>query len=69
MYFLGLCEEKCGNLEAALVALESSREIEPADIFTYEALAMIRHARREFDAERRLREIIERLRRRPQATH
>lgn len=63
-YYLGICEDKCGRSEAALQALEKARELEPAVVGIYEALAGIRHARKEFDAERRLREDIARLQRR-----
>jgi predicted CXXCH cytochrome family protein len=62
-HHLGLCENNCGNVAAAIRALEKAREIDPSSVGSCEALAMIHQARKEFDAERRLRDEIARLKR------
>jgi predicted CXXCH cytochrome family protein len=58
---LGLCENNCGRVPAALRALEKACEIDPASIGSYEARAAIHQVRKETAAERQLREVIERL--------
>jgi hypothetical protein len=62
-YYLGISESNVGNPEAAIEALEKSREIDRSNEGTYEALAAIHHVRKEFAAEKRLRDDIDRLRR------
>ena len=53
--YLGLAENDCGDAPAAIRALETSCRLDPASPGPYEALAAIHHARREFDAEDRVR--------------
>ena len=60
-HLLGLVENNCGNIEAAIRALETSSGLDPAAPGPYEALAAIHHARREFDAEDRVRARLEQL--------
>jgi cytochrome c-type biogenesis protein CcmH/NrfG len=55
-YYLGLCESNCGRVDAALAALDKSRSIDPTSPGTYVALAAIHRARKEFDAERQVKE-------------
>jgi predicted CXXCH cytochrome family protein len=62
-YYLGISDSNCGNAEAAIEALEKSREIDRSNEGTYEALAAIHHARKDFGAEKRLRDDIARLKR------
>jgi tetratricopeptide (TPR) repeat protein len=60
-HYLGMCENNCGSVEAGIRALEKACEIDPASVGSYEALALIHQARKEFDAERQLRDEIARL--------
>jgi tetratricopeptide (TPR) repeat protein len=60
-FYLGMCEEKCGQSRAAIQALERARHLEPGVVEIYEALAAIQHHLGEFEAERRLKRDIERL--------
>ena len=60
-YFLGLSEERCGNLSEALRALERALELEPAVVEIYEALARIHKAQNNLPEEQRLRSKILRL--------
>ncbi|MBS0204340.1 MAG: hypothetical protein JSS49_15660 [Planctomycetes bacterium] len=62
-YFLGLSEERCGNLSDALRALERALELEPAAVETYEALARIHKAQNHVSEEQRLRTRILQLKR------
>ncbi len=65
-YYLGICESNSGNPDAAIEALEKSREIDPTNEGTYEALASFHHEREDFAAEKRVRDDIDRLHRRAQ---
>lgn len=62
-HHLGLCENNCGSVEAGVRALERAREIDPASIGSYEALAPIHQVRKELSAKQRLRDEIARLKR------
>ena len=55
-HYLGLCENNCGNVPAALAALEESCRLDPASTGPYSTLADIHHARHDYAAERRARE-------------
>jgi len=55
-YFLGLCENNCGRIDAALAALDQSRSIDPTSTGTYVALAAIHHARKDFAAEEQVKD-------------
>jgi tetratricopeptide (TPR) repeat protein len=61
---LGLCENRLENGEAAIRALEKSREIDPSSLAACTALVAIYNARHEFNLERRLNDEIVRLKRR-----
>lgn len=63
-YYLGLSENNCGNAEAAIAALQRSRELDPSSTGTCEALVMLHHVRNEKQAERQLNDEIARLARR-----
>jgi Flp pilus assembly protein TadD len=60
-HYLGLCENNCGSVDASVRALQRSREIDPASPGPCEALAVIQHVRKEFGAEKELRDEIARL--------
>jgi Tfp pilus assembly protein PilF len=61
MYHLGLCQNNCGDVDAAIRSLESSCAIDPTNVGSFEALALIHLARKEFDNEARLRILIDHL--------
>jgi predicted CXXCH cytochrome family protein len=60
-YQRGLCENNCGDVEAAIRSLELSCRIDPANRGTFEALALIHRARQDVEAEARLKTIIDHL--------
>jgi tetratricopeptide (TPR) repeat protein len=62
-FYLGICESNCGSPDAAIEALEKSREIDPTNKGTYEALASFHHEHEDFTAEKRVRDDIDRLQR------
>ena len=63
-FHLGVCENECGRTDAAIHALEKARELAPDQSEIYLALAAIHHSRKEFDAEKRLKTDVARLKHR-----
>jgi predicted CXXCH cytochrome family protein len=61
---LGMCEAQLGNPGEAILALDRARQLEPSVVGIYEALAALHRGRNDVAAERRLRNDIDRLKRR-----
>jgi predicted CXXCH cytochrome family protein len=58
---LGICESRRGNIAEGIRALENARTLDPEQIETYEKLAVMHHARKDRDAEKRVQDEIDRF--------